>query len=876
MPHLRQNEPLSSPIATRRPTRPYAEAAQARAAAFARATSREFGRRGAWPVILMLACLMLTAVRLSAQQPVSGTIVTLADPPTPDALVAARTALAQGAIVTMTGGDWASFDGFLGLGVRPQNEDPGVPELLNTLRIIAAHEGPENAIHEYECYSTPPTGVKTEQQYEEDCEAAFNRWVGEETASSTANAIPEPLEGDYTALLRIAIDTSWDYGTNYERIRTYRVNDIDPNRDWYLVVRDPATAPNFQGCTNSNILAACGWVTGIRDYQTSLFVYNPDNSKYKFFEAAPSGNLGDAGTLSIGAGLAGYVPFAGVEYSMNWGQSRVTTSTYINQNAKEASWVENFGWVPVSFERQTAANSQYFQTHNAMIYEVPEGTTYFHVTTRTYLENFHYVPNKAEAASFSGGATLEPPEFWISTNNLTLLPNGKGYVQLTAALPYNPALPPEWRTGNIAWTAQLGQGTEGFSISQSQGTGSTILTINATNAAPGATGTIEINTNPPYASPSVVLSPLILNVKVASNVSPRVLLAGGQDWSDATLSSAELWDPSTGNSILTGSMANARTFHTATQLEDGRVLVAGGYDANSSAQKSVEFFNPANNQFVSGPDLLQARAEQTATLITHGALAGDVLIAGGCDQSGNALKNAELYDPRTNSFSWTPDMLQVHMRHTATELADGRILIVGGTLSKGSYTGIGEAEIFDPATQEWSYAANLREGRQGHSATLLTTGQVLVAGGWNPITDPIATAELYTPTSRTFTYTLGQMSLGRRYQAAVPLLNGDVLLGGGFNAPSTADLFNPGSQTFQTVAGTMTEERDRPTATYLLNTETAMDGNVLFAGGVYPGSGSSNGKLLEVFDPSTGTFTASGSMTTARRGLTATLIGTSY
>jgi Galactose oxidase, central domain len=221
-------------------------------------------------------------------------------------------------------------------------------------------------------------------------------------------------------------------------------------------------------------------------------------------------------------------------------------------------------------------------------------------------------------------------------------------------------------------------------------------------------------------------------------------------------------------------------------------------------------------------------------------------------------------------------MLQVHMRHSATELADGRILIVGGTLSKGSYTGIGEAEIFDPSTREWSYAGNLKEGRQGHSATLLTTGQALIAGGWNPITDPIPTAELYTPAGKTFTYTLGRMSLGRRYQAAVPLLDGSVLVAGGFNGTATAESFHPGPQTFQLADGVMIEERDRPTATYLLNTETAMDGKILFAGGVYPGTGSHNGKLLEVFDSGTGTFTASGSMTTARRGVTATLIGTSY
>jgi hypothetical protein len=221
-------------------------------------------------------------------------------------------------------------------------------------------------------------------------------------------------------------------------------------------------------------------------------------------------------------------------------------------------------------------------------------------------------------------------------------------------------------------------------------------------------------------------------------------------------------------------------------------------------------------------------------------------------------------------------MGMVHMRHTATELADGRILIVGGTLSKNSFIGIGEAEIFDPATREWSYAGNLKEGRQGHTATLLTTGQVLIAGGWNPFDNPIDTAEIYTPPSRTFTYTLGPMSIGRREHIALPLLEGNVLVAGGYNGTTAGEIFNPGSQTFQPLTGTMTEQRYEPTATFLLNTESSADGKVLFAGGVNRGTGSSQGQRLELFDPSTGAFSASGTMTTPRTGLTATLIGTSF
>jgi Kelch motif/Galactose oxidase, central domain len=813
----------------------------------------------------------ITSQPAAAQQ--SGSVIALADPPTPQDLVAARTALAQGAIVSMNGDDWAGFDGFLGAAVQPAfaDEDSHPPRrAVWNIRLMALHIGPEHVMHQYQCQTPRFSQVTSNEQFQEDCQTAFNLWVSQETGSG-ATPTPDPLAAAWTPLLRIDQDFPWEYGIHYERIRTYRLNDTDQSRDWYMLARDPADAPKFNGCS----LNGCGWLTDQRDFQTLIDYYEPSKSLISFYEAAPQNALGNLGTFSIGAGLDNFTPSFSAGYSVDWQQPEVGTTTYINPVAKEASWVEVFGANPI-LGWKTPSNSQYFQSHNAMIYQVPEGFSYFGLSTRAQITNSYYIPSQGYYTFFNSGAPMAPPEFHVSTNTLTLVPGGKAYVRLTSALPYFPGLPPEFDAGNIGWVAQFGQGTGGFRLSQSQGTGSAILTISATDAQPGAEGTIEINTDPPYAAPSVVKSPLIINLKVAASVSPGVLLAGGQDWNGNTLTSAELWNPSTGNTIPVGAMANARSLHTATRLDDGRALVTGGYNASSVAQKTVEFFNPVNNQFTEGPSLLQARAEHTATFIHQGPLEGDVLIAGGCDEGGSALRNAEIYDPRTNTFSWVPDMGMAHMRHTATELADGRILIVGGTLSRDSYIGVGEAEIFDPATMQWSYAGNLKEGRQGHTATLLTTGQVLIAGGWNPFDNPIKTAEIYTPGSRAFTYTLGPMSIGRREHVALPLLEGNVLVAGGYNGTMTGEIFNTGSQTFQPLAGTMAEERYEPTATFLLNTESSADGKVLFAGGVIHGTGSSQGERLELYDPGTGAFSASGTMTTPRTGLTATLIGTSF
>ncbi len=131
----------------------------------------------------------------------------------------------------------------------------------------------------------------------------------------------------------------------------------------------------------------------------------------------------------------------------------------------------------------------------------------------------------------------------------------------------------------------------------------------------------------------------------------QVLIAGGYDNSQY-LDSAELFNPATGKFTTTGSMASAEGGLTATALNNGKVLVAGGFNATSEALSSAELYDPDSGTFgATLAPMSTPRAGQTATLMTFGQQAGEVLIAGGTDNNGNALASAELYDPTSGYFT---------------------------------------------------------------------------------------------------------------------------------------------------------------------------------------------------------------------------------
>ncbi|WP_312892997.1 MULTISPECIES: Kelch repeat-containing protein [Paraburkholderia] len=257
--------------------------------------------------------------------------------------------------------------------------------------------------------------------------------------------------------------------------------------------------------------------------------------------------------------------------------------------------------------------------------------------------------------------------------------------------------------------------------------------------------------------------------------------------------------------------------HTATLLPDGQVLVAAGY--NKRAVTSAELFDPASDTWSKTGNLLVQRELHTATLLPD----GKVLVAGGFNNGGGTSQSsAELYDPATGTWSQTGSMSQARDSHTATLLPNGTVLVAGGEGKAGL---LSSAELYDPATGTWSQTGNLLVQRQQHTATLLPNGKVLVAGGAGS-GGRLSSAELYDPATGTWSQT-GSMSQVRNIYAAALLPDGKVLAAGGYNgtaALSTAELYDPATGTWSQT-GSMSQAR------YYLTATLVPDGRVLVAGG---------------------------------------------
>ena len=299
----------------------------------------------------------------------------------------------------------------------------------------------------------------------------------------------------------------------------------------------------------------------------------------------------------------------------------------------------------------------------------------------------------------------------------------------------------------------------------------------------------------------------------------NVLVTGGYNNGGTILASAELYDPTTGTFSATGSMTTARSWHTATRLPNGKVLVASGYDSSGAALASAELYDPTTGTFspTTGP-MTTARGRHTSTLLPN----GKVLVAGG-DNSSYTLASAELYDPTTGTFSATGPMTTARGWHAATLLPNSKVLVAGDGAS---------AELYDPATGTFTATGSMITTRYVHTSTLLPNGNVLVAGGYNNGGTILASAELYDPATGTFTAT-GSMTTGRLTHTATLLPNDKVLVAGGVNFDfdvevttylASAELYDPTTGTF-TATGSMSTWRYIPTATLLLN------GTVLVAGG---------------------------------------------
>ena len=230
---------------------------------------------------------------------------------------------------------------------------------------------------------------------------------------------------------------------------------------------------------------------------------------------------------------------------------------------------------------------------------------------------------------------------------------------------------------------------------------------------------------------------------------------------------------------------------SATLLADGRVLLAGGCGT------AAEVYDPATGTFAPTGSMTASRGGTSATLLPD----GHVLFAGGynCAAAGEdgIWASAELYDPATGAFSPTGSMAAPRSQHTATLLADGRVLMAGG-LSGSSPPAAGgvtlasyrtaatdaflaSAEIYDPTTGTFSRTDSMSTPHRGHTATLLRDGRVLIVGNGGETSAAGTAADVYDPKTGRFSRT-GSMKFGRWLHTATLLADGRLLILGGRTA----------------------------------------------------------------------------------------------
>ncbi|HEY2484443.1 MAG TPA: kelch repeat-containing protein [Candidatus Binataceae bacterium] len=371
-----------------------------------------------------------------------------------------------------------------------------------------------------------------------------------------------------------------------------------------------------------------------------------------------------------------------------------------------------------------------------------------------------------------------------------------------------------------------------------------VLTLNGVTPLQTSTGVANINssiikattvTNTIAAGPTLGTGQDRAGATATLLQNGMVLVAGGSSTSSGIRADAVLYNPASNTfSTLTSHLSTSREFATATLLPNGKVLIAGGLDGpgDSPVTQTTDIFDPTTDTFIQGPTMSSAREHAAAVALSNGT----VLIAGGDSGSGaNALSSTDIYNPSTNTFSSGPAMNHARTQLMATTLYTGDALFAGG---ESDGTSDNTAEAYSLKNNTFSNPiAMANGGREDGTATLLPSGNVLIAGGFTvtPDSSPqsLKSTELFLAVSNVFQSPRAvSMNAARDDMTATLTPSDTVLIAGGDQATAAAslsstELYFANSDTFAPVANTVSLSVGRVSATATL----LQNGQVLIAGG---------------------------------------------
>ncbi|MGY1830244.1 kelch repeat-containing protein [Geodermatophilus sp. SYSU D01180] len=366
----------------------------------------------------------------------------------------------------------------------------------------------------------------------------------------------------------------------------------------------------------------------------------------------------------------------------------------------------------------------------------------------------------------------------------------------------------------------------------------TVTAVNGAGAGPASAPSVPVTPQAPTPGNRWALStPMPTDRERATAVrlqDSRVLVVGGvvPGANGSNLSTCEVYDPATSTWTSAEAIGAVASHFGLTLLPDGRVLRTGGFtSAPFTPLATTELFSPATGQWTPTVPMASPRDGHTAVLLADGR----VLVAGGGTSTPTgfaALASAELYDPATAQWSTTGSLATARTKHSATRLLDGRVLVVGGDAGQDGFT---SAELYDPTTGSWTVTGAMSVARSDDDVCCpgiarLPSGDVLVAGGSSPSGAPssvLSSAEVYQVATGTWEGT-GNLVFGRDSGFdLVPLLDGRILIAGGrddWGPVPYAELYDEGT-------GTWTRTNDMRVARSSPATALLADGRVLLAGG---------------------------------------------